>query len=169
MALAGALAGGGLSILGSAIGGIFGAKARRAQKKRIEQEQRENEDWYNRRYNEDATQRADAQRMLNTVNESIKARNKEAAGTAAVMGASTESVAASKAANNAALSDTASQIAAQGAARQDAIESQYNANKSALSDQLNQLDENRAKNIAAATTGLFGTAGDIAGGILGGK
>ena len=46
------------------LGGITGARAERKVQDSIKKQQRENEDWFNRRYNEDSTQRADAQRIL---------------------------------------------------------------------------------------------------------
>lgn len=161
----GSLIGGGLSAAGSIVGNILSAKANREAKKKIEQEQQENEAWYKRRYNEDATQRADAQRMITMVNDAVKQRNKAAEGTAAVMGSGSEAVAQAKAANNALLSDTAAQIAAQGEARKDLIEQQYLTNKRNATDKLADLDLQRSANIAKMTTELLNTAGDIAGDI----
>ena len=75
------------SSIGNAIfGGISANKQKREQLRAIREQQRENRNWYNRRYNEDATQRADVQRMLSRTNEAIKARNRAAAGKRAVVG-----------------------------------------------------------------------------------
>ena len=71
------------------------------------------------------TQRADAQQLLNYTSEQIKKRNKQAAGTAAVMGGTEESLAAEKAANASAMAETASKIAAEGANRRDNIDAAY--------------------------------------------
>lgn len=103
MGLFGSIAGGALGAVGSIFGGISASKAMKKVKRNIEAQKKANEDWYNRRYNEDATQRADAQRILTMTEESIKNRNKQAAATAAVMGGTEESVAAAKAANSEAL------------------------------------------------------------------
>ena len=86
MGLFGSIAGGALGAVGSIFGGISASKAMKKVKRNIEAQKKANEDWYNRRYNEDATQRADAQRILTMTEESIKNRNKQAAATAAVMG-----------------------------------------------------------------------------------
>ena len=115
---------------------------------------KENENWYNRRYNEDATQRADAQRLLSDLNDNVRQRNQAVAGTQAVTGGTEESVAASKAANNRAIADVVSQIAANGEQRKDAIEGQYMNRKTALNDQLNNLGMAKAQSIAAAAQGL---------------
>lgn len=163
----GAIIGGALKIGSSIYGGIKAKEAAQKAQQNIEQQRQENEDWYNRRYNEDATQRADAQRMITMVREDIKHRNRAAAGTAAVMGGTTESVAAAKEANNKALADTTSQIVAQGEARKDAIEEQYMSRKDAFNEQLNNLEQQKAQAITDAVTGVSGAAGDIAGNLSG--
>ena len=86
----------GLSAVGSIFGGISASKAMKRVKNNLEEQRRKNQDWYDRRYNEDATQRADAQAILTKTEESIRNRNKQAAGTQAVMGGTEESVAAAK-------------------------------------------------------------------------
>ena len=133
-----------LSSAAGAAGGILGGlgknKALKKQIGAIEDQKADNQAWFNQRYYEDATQRADAQRMLSMTMESIRNRNRQAAGTAAVMGGTNESVAAEKAANAQALADTASQIAAAGADRKDKIENQYMTRKNKLQDQINKLE-----------------------------
>lgn len=99
MGLIGSIAGGALGAAGSIFGGIKASKAMRRAKKNIEAQKQANQNWYDRRYNEDATQRADAQRILAKTEESIRNRNKQAAGAQAVMGGTDESTAAAKAAN----------------------------------------------------------------------
>ena len=89
----GSIIGGALKLGGAVAGGILGAQSAKKQKQMLEAQQRENQDWYNRRYNEDATQRADAQRILTQTAEAIKQRNKSMAGRSAVMGGNDESIA----------------------------------------------------------------------------
>ena len=115
----GSLVGAGLSAVGSIFGGISASKAMKKVKKNLQAQKQANKDWYDRRYNEDATQRADAQRILTKTEESIRNRNQQAAGAQAVMGGTEESVAAAKAANNQALADATSQIAVNAEARKD--------------------------------------------------
>ena len=64
MGMLGSAIGGTLGIGASIYGGISASKSMKKIKKNIENQMRENQDWYDRRYNEDATQRADAQRIL---------------------------------------------------------------------------------------------------------
>ena len=154
---------GGVSNLGATIyGGIANRKAYNDVKGNLVAQKQDNQNWYDRRYNEDATQRADAQRLLTMTEESIKNRNKQATGAAAVMGGTEESVAAAKAANNQALADTVSQINAQADARKDNIENTYNENKTNISNAINTLTQQKATNTAAAVQNAGKVAGDIA-------
>lgn len=155
------LIGSAIGAAGSIFGGIKASKAMKKAKANIEAQRQKNQDWYDRRYNEDATQRADAQRILTQTEESIKQRNKQAAGTQAVMGGTDESVAAAKAANNQALADATSQIAANAEARKDNIEATYMANDNAYAEQLNQLEQGKANAISGAVKGLNGAVGNM--------
>ena len=155
------LIGSAIGAAGSIFGGISASKAMKRAKKNVEAQRKKNQDWYDRRYNEDATQRADAQRILTLTEESIKQRNKQAAGSAAVMGGTDESVAAAKAANNQALADATSQIAANAEARKDNIEATYMANDNAFVEQLNQLEQGKAQAIGQAVQGVANAASSM--------
>lgn len=155
------LIGAALGAAGSIFGGISASKAMKQVKKNLEQQKQENHDWFDRRYNEDATQRADAQRILTQTEESIKKRNAAAAGSAAVMGGTDESVAAEKAANAQGLADATSQIAANADARKDKIEQQYMSNKADLNEKLNNLTQKKAAAISSAVQGVTGAAGQM--------
>lgn len=155
------LIGAALGAAGSIFGGISASKAMKRAKENVERQMRENQDWYDRRYNEDATQRADAQRILTMTENSIKRRNKAAAGTAAVMGGTDESVAAEKAANAQAMADATSQIAANADARKDAIENQFMSRKADLNNQLNQIEKEKAQAISQAVQGVTSAAGQM--------
>ena len=163
MGIFGSAVGGLLGIGGTIFGGISASKAMKRYKRNIENEQNDNLDWYNRRWNEDATQRADAQRILAITNQNIRDRNRAAAGTAAVMGGTEESVAATKAANAQAMADAASQIAVAGARRKDAVDEAYRERKAALDDKLDNLELKKAGYISEATQKVGETAGNIAG------
>lgn len=155
------LIGAAIGAAGSIFGGISASKAMRKMKANVEAQKKANQDWFDRRYNEDATQRADAQRILTMTEESIKNRNKAAVGAQAVMGGTEESVAAAKAANNKALSDATSQIAVNGEQRKDAIENQFQERDTSLNNQLNEIEQNKANAIGQAVQGVTGAAGSI--------
>ncbi len=163
MGIFGSAIGGALGIGGAIFGGISASKAMKKAKRNIENQMRENQNWYDRRYNEDATQRADAQRVLTMTNDNIRQRTHAAAGTQAVMGGTEESVAAAKAANNQALADATSQIAVNGERRKDQIESQYMSTKAELNEKLNALEQAKAGAVSQAVQGVAQAGANIAG------
>lgn len=163
MGILGGAIGAGLGAVGSIFGGISASKAMKRVKKNLEEQRKKNQDWYDRRYYEDATQRADAQAILTKTEESIRNRNKQAAGAQAVMGGTDESVAAAKAANNEALATATTNIAVNGEARKDAIESQYLQTDANIQQQLNDLEQKKAANTAAAIQGVAKAGSNIAG------
>lgn len=128
----------------------------------IAQQQRENQAWYDRKYNEDPTKRADTVRLLTQMQEQIKNRNKAAKGRQAVMGGTEDSTTAVKEANNKTLADTTSQIVAANDARKDNIEQQYINRKNQLQNQQMSIDAEKAADTANAVAGVVGTAANIA-------
>ena len=163
MGLIGSIAGGALGAAGSIFGGISASKAMRRVKKNLQAQKEANQNWYDRRYNEDATQRADAQRILTQTEESIRNRNRQAAGAQAVMGGTDESTAAAKAANAQALADATSQIAVGAENRKDQIEQTYQQRDSQINEALNNLEMNKAQAISQAVQGVAKAGAGIAG------
>ncbi len=155
--------------IGNIVGGIAASraakKAYKAQVANIKSQQQKNQNWYDRRYNEDSTQRADAQAILTQTQDTLRSSNRAAAGSAAVMGGTEESVAAAKAGANKTLADATSQIAVAGEQRKDNIESQYMQNDSALANQLSQAKADYAKGkasaISSATQGITDAASEM--------
>lgn len=131
--------------------------------KNLQAQKQANQNWYDRRYNEDATQRADAQRILTQTEESIRNRNRQAAGAQAVMGGTDESTAAAKAANAQALADATSQIAVNAENRKDQIEQTYQQRDSQINEALNNLEINKAQAISQAVQGVAKAGAGIAG------
>ena len=162
MGIIGSAIGGSLGIGASIFGGVSASKAMKKVKQNLEGRVKENQSWYDHRYNEDATQRADAQRILTLTNENIRQRNQNAAGAQAVMGGTDESVAAAKAANNQALAEAASQIAAAGERRKDQIEAQYRETNAELNDKLMNLEQAKAQNVAQAVQGVAQAGSNMA-------
>lgn len=155
---------GSLISLGSTIyGGLKASEAMKDAQGMVKKQAKDNQNWYDRRINEDATQRADAQRIMAMTDERIKNRNKAVAGAQAVMGGTDESVAAAKAQNNEALAEATSQIAAAGDRRKDQIESQYLQNKSDLEKRLEEYEVQRANNITQAASGAASVGSKMGG------
>lgn len=158
----GAIVGGAMKLGSQIIGGIQQRKAAKEMQNNLNQLASDNQNWYDRRYNEDATQRADAQRLITMTNESIKNRNKQAEATAAMMGGDVGQAAAmAKEANNAALTDTIGNIAATADARKAAIENQYMAQNADIVGQQNAIEAAKMRQIAHATDAMTGTAGNV--------
>ena len=158
----GSLIGAGLGVASSIFGGISARKARRKQERMLAQQEKENQAWYDRKYNEDPTKRADTVRLLTQMQEQIKNRNKAAKGRQAVMGGTEDSTTAVKEANNKTLADTTSQIVAANDARKDNIEQQYMNRKNQLQNQQMGIEAEKAADTANAVAGVAGTAANIA-------
>ena len=158
----GALIGAGLGLASSIAGGIANRKARKKQEQMLAQQQRDNQAWYDRKYNEDPTKRADTVRLLTQMQEQIKNRNRAAKGRQAVMGGTEDSTTALKEANNKTLADTTSQIVAANEARKDAIEQQYQQNKRSIQGQQMQMEAEKSADTANVVSGVAGTAANIA-------
>ena len=161
----GGIIGGAAGALGGIFGGISKNKMLKKQMAMVNEQKRDNQNWYERRYNEDATQRADAQAILTKTSEMIKQRNQQSAGTQAVMGGTEESVAASKEANAKALSDATSQIAVAGAQRKDQIEGQYRERQNQLDEQLRQLADDKVDGFGMVSNAFGGAANGFASGM----
>ena len=161
----GGIIGGAAGALGGIFGGISKNKMLKKQMAMIKKQKRENQDWYDRRYNEDATQRVDAQAILTQTADMIRRRNQQSAGTQAVMGGTEESAAAAKEANAKALSDATSQIAVAGAQRKDQIESQYREGQHQLDEQLRQLEADKVDGFGMVSNAIGGAANGFASGM----
>ncbi len=145
-------------------------KAQQIEQDNYNRQTADNQNWYDRNYNADATQRADTQRILNKTQDYLRRSNRAAQAAAAVGGLSEESVAAQKQANANAMADATSQIAVANEARKENIDNIYNERKNALGNAHAQFgvatENNRANNItqaavgAAEAMGNAGIAGD---------
>lgn len=158
----GALIGAGLSAVSSIAGGIANRNARKRQEEMLAAQKDENKAWWDKKYNEDPTKRADTVRLLTQMQEQIKNRNKAARGRQAVMGGTDDSTTSVKEANNKVLADTTSQIVAGNESRKDQIENQYLNRKAQIEGQQMQDEANKAANVANVVSGVAGTASNIA-------
>ena len=161
----GGIIGGTAGALGGIFGGISKNKMLKKQMAMIKEQKRENQDWYDRRYNEDSTQRADAQAILTQTADMIRRRNQQSAGAQAVMGGTEESAAAAKEANAKALSDATSQIAVAGAQRKDQIEGQYRERQQQLDETLRQLQGQKQDGFQMVSNAIGGAANGFASGM----
>lgn len=148
----GAIAGAAASMITQLAGSIAASKQAGKAKAILDAQKKQNEDWYNRRFNEDYTQTAEAQRAITLAREEAQRQLAAARGRQAVMGGTEESVAATQEAVNKGLADTMSQIAAQGTARKDAIEATYLQTKDSLAKKYIDMYNQRAQQVAQAAS-----------------
>ena len=161
----------GLGAAGSAANFISQAKEARKRRRALDERERENEAWYRRKYNEVGTESASAQRALTAMRDAQRERMTRASGAAAVSGASSESVAAEKAAANKAIGDTVSAIAARDDARKERVDDEYRRERRAIENARDNISLQKQQNTAAATSQALNTAGNIIalGGEIGGS
>lgn len=157
----GAIAGAALGLGSSIFGGIQAARAAKKQKKILNRQEAENAAWYNRRYNEDGTQRADAQRMFAKARAAMREGMQSARGRQIVAGGTDTAVEAARRNNSDTLAETASRIAANADARKDAVERQYRQTQQGIDTSRANLEAQRATNISQATTGVAEAAGRL--------
>ncbi len=157
---------GGVAALGSAIyGGIKSAKANNKARDLVQQQRRDNKAWYNVRMAQDYTQRADVQAAIKRQRELLNEQYQRARATNVVAGGTDEALALQQQAANKSLSDTMTDVAAQGAAYKDNVEQQYRAQDAALNQQQAQSYQQQAAQAAQAASqgvnagmGLMGNA-----------
>ena len=154
----------GLGAAGSAANFISQSKEARKRAEALDKRALENEKWYNRKYYENNTQSAAANDAITKMRNAMQERMNRASGAAAVSGASSESVAAEKAAANKAIGDTVSAIAARDDARKERVER-------AIENARDNISLQKQQNTAAATSQALNTAGNIIalGGEIGGS
>lgn len=161
MAVLTSIIGAGMKAAGQIVGGIAQRRNMRALENSNAQRLADNQNWYDRNYNENALQMANTQRLLTMSEQNYKNRNRQAAATAAVMGGTEESIAAGKAAATAAQADTISQINAADVARKDNIDSQFRQTQNALLDAKDKLTVQKAAATQQAVMGLSDAAGNM--------
>ena len=161
----------GLGAAGLATNFISQAKEARKRAEALDKRALENEKWYTRKYNELGTESASAQRALTAMRDAQQQRMNRASGAAAVSGASSESVAAEKAAANKAIGDTVSAIAARDDARKERVDDEYRRERRAIENARDNISLQKQQNTAAATSQALNTAGNIIalGGEIGGS
>lgn len=169
MAIVPIIAAAAIGAIASGVSSLFGARSARRQRQQqlaeIARQQQNNNNWYNRRYNEDATNRADAQRMLTRVSNLMTDTTRSANARKAVIGGTDASTAAAQQANASALGNALADITTNAENRKDDIESQYqqrdNQLGSAAVDVNAQYETARRNNTAQAVSGLLNTAGTV--------
>lgn len=160
--IAAALIGAAGSILGNVLQRNAQKRAYQRQQDSLRRDAADNEAWYNRRYYEDATQRADTQRALAQARETFRSSNRAAMGRNAVMGGTNAQAAAAKEANNEAYADMVSQAAAAAESRKDNVEDAYLKEKQTLNGAQRTLDNTNDQANAEAIGNMATQVGQLA-------
>jgi len=169
MAVSPLLIAGGISLATSIGNAIFGSssarKQRREQLKELHRQKENNRNWRDRRYNEDATQRADAQRMLRRTNEGIKKRTQAAYGRKAVVGGTDASMATTQRENAKAVGDALGDIVVNAESRKDDIDKDFRQRDQQLAAAEADVNANyeatKRQNVANAATGAINAKGSV--------
>ncbi|MEG1724097.1 MAG: hypothetical protein RR313_01755 [Anaerovoracaceae bacterium] len=154
----GSIIGAGMKIGGAIFGGAAAAKAAKEQNRIISDAENENKTWYNRRYNEDFTKRADAIQSMTYAKQQADNLYSRTAGASAVTGATDEAAALQKDAGNRMIADTTASIASQADTYKQGIENQYLAKRSSLEQMRLDTLRQKANSIQSAAAGV-GEAG----------
>lgn len=160
-AMLGSLIGAGLSAAGSIYGDIKASKAMKDYRKSLQNQQAKNQAWYDKNYYQDATQRADALRIMQKTQDAIRNRNRQAAASAAMTGGTQEAQAVTNAANAQAMSDAMSDIALAGQQRKDTVEQKYMQRRDSLQAQIDDAKKQQAAATAQAVQGVTSAAGEF--------
>ena len=159
----GSLIGGGLSVLGSVAGAIGSAQQMKKARQKLADQRSKNQAWYDKEYNTDYTQRADAQAVLNKTKEMADANRKRARNMGVVAGATDEAIALENENSNKMISDTMSSINQSADAYKQNIQGQYRQTEQGLDNAEYQSHVQQAQQIAAAGA----QAGQAGAGIVG--
>lgn len=159
----------GTSIIGGAVKSHKAYKAEQQQLEEIDRQRSENANWYNKRYYEDATQRADNQRLITQARAALQRNNMAASGQSAVMGATNATSAAMKEANNNALANTVSGVAANAARSKNAVEQAYMGRDAQLGNMQTQANMASLEANNAAIDGAVGGMNALASSFIAGE
>lgn len=160
------LIGGGIGILSSVAGAIGSARKMKQAGNMLTAQQAQNQTWYDKEYNTDYTQRADAQAILNKTREMANENRKRARGMAVVAGATDESVAMENEASNDMVANTMGNINQSADAYKQSVQGQFRATQQQLDQQQYNNKIAEAQNIANAASGVSKAGAEIVGSIF---
>ena len=161
MGLLGGIIGG----VGSAVAGIVGGNATRKAAQRnakiLSEMEDRNKAWYEQQYNSNFLDRSDARAAINKTRELLNERYKNAEASAAVTGATDESLARQKEAANETVADVTANIAERADAYKEQVRANYEAQQDAIDQQKMGVNNQRAQATAQAASGLASAAGSL--------
>lgn len=155
------LIGTGIGLASGIFGGIKSAKEAKKQQALINEQEKKNNEWYNRNYYQNYMDTTEAQAAMKRVENTLRRQNEQAIATQTVMGGTPELAVAQQQANNEVLADTATGLAAQSTARKanvDAINMQNQNNITQQRIGQSQATEAGNANLMSSGLGIIGSA-----------
>lgn len=131
----GAIASVAAGLASSIIGGVKAGKEKRKAEMALQNEQRLNEDLFNKEYYSDPLERSDNAALLNRLRVMLDKQSKQASATAAITGATPESVIAAQENSNNTLSGAMGNIAAMNSKYKENVMNRYLSQKNNLYNQ----------------------------------
>ena len=162
----GSIIGGGIGVIGSIAGAIGSARKMKQANAQLAQNKAKNQSWYDREYNMDYTQRADAQQILNKTREMADVNRRRARNMGVVAGATDEAVAMENEASNNMVSNTMGNINQSADAYKQSVQGQFRATQQQLDQQQYNNKISEAQNIANAASGVSKAGAGIVGSIF---
>ena len=155
------LIGAGIGLASGIFGGIKSAKEAKKQQALINEQEKKNNEWYNRNYYQNYMDTTEAQAAMKRVENTLRRQNEQARATQTVMGGTPELAVAQQQANDEVLADTATGLAAQSTARKanvDAINMQNQNNITQQRIGQSQATEAGNANLMSSGLGIIGSA-----------
>ena len=162
----GSLIGAGVGVLGSVAGAIGSARKMKQAGQMLNEQEAANKTWYDKEYNTDYTQRADAQAIINKTRELANENRKRARNMAVVAGATDESVAMENEASNEMVANTMGNINQAADAYKQSVQGQYRATQQQIDQQQYNNKIAEAQNISNAASGVSKAGAGIVGSIF---
>lgn len=131
----GAIASVAAGLASSIIGGVKAGKEKRKAEMALQNEQRLNEDLFNKEYYSDPLERSDNAALLNRLRTMLDKQSKQTSATAAITGATPESVIAAQENSNNTLSDAMGNMAAMNSKYKENVMNRYLSQKNSLYNQ----------------------------------
>lgn len=131
----GAIASVAAGLASSIIGGVKAGKEKRKAEIALQNEQRLNEDLFNKEYYSDPLERSDNAALLNRLRTMLDKQSKQTSATAAITGATPESVIAAQENSNNTLSDAMGNMAAMNSKYKENVMNRYLSQKNSLYNQ----------------------------------
>ena len=162
----GSIIGGGIGAIGSIAGAIGSARKMKQANAQLAQNKAKNQSWYDREYNMDYTQRADAQQILNKTREMADANRRRARGMGVVAGATDEAIAMENEQSNKMVSDTMGTINAAADANKQNVQAQFKQAEAGFDQMQYNSKVQEAQQIAAAASEASKAGAGIVGSIF---